>query len=273
MYDAVLGRFRELRPTRRGEWRAACPIHENDKPRGGKLSMALYVGRTGNLIIRCRAGCRPEEILNAIGVRMRDCFPKADEKNQEAPKKWDPPVRRRAVEWFHYTDETGSDLYRVVRTEPKGFWQEWRDGEKWRTGLPRDIRRVLFHLPQLLARPDFPVVVVEGERKVLRLEALGLLATCNAGGTGAGWRDSYSESLTGRRVVILPDNDPPGMRHADEVAGSLLRHGAAGMRIVLLPGLKEKGDVIDYLDSGGTAAELCRIIRGAAEWRPGYWEV
>ena len=40
------------------------------------------------------------------------------------------------------------------------------------------------------------------------------------------------------------------------------------MKVLLLPGLPEKGDVSDWLDDGGTIAELERLAREAQESPP-----
>jgi putative DNA primase/helicase len=75
----------------------------------------------------------------------------------------------------------------------------------------------------------------------------------------------YNEYLRGRHVVVLPDNDGPGRKHAEQVAAAT--HGtAASVRIVELPGLPEKGDVSDWLDAGGSADELIRLADATATW-------
>ena len=38
------------------------------------------------------------------------------------------------------------------------------------------------------------------------------------------WRPEYSAQLKFRRVAIIPDNDEPGLKHAEAVFGSLARH-------------------------------------------------
>ena len=157
-----------------------------------------------------------------------------------------------------YRDEDGKLLYQVLRSPGKGFWQRRPNGSGgWIKNL-KEVRRVLYRLPELLARPDETVFVVEGEKDVDRLHAVGLLATTNSGGAGK-WTTSHSESLRGREVVILPDNDEPGRDHAAKVAASL-EGVAATVRVVELPDLSEKGDVSDWLDAGHTVEELHRLV-------------
>lgn len=90
---------------------------------------------------------------------------------------------------------------------------------------------------------------------------LGRVATCNPGGAGK-WREEFGEALRVRLVVILPDNDTPGREHAARIAESL-RGIAATVHVVELPGLPPKGDVLDWLDIGGTLA-LDRLALNSA---------
>jgi putative DNA primase/helicase len=156
-------------------------------------------------------------------------------------------------------------LFQVVRFDPKDFRQRRPHGDAWTWNLG-DVRRVLYRLPELLAaKHDTPVFVAEGEKDVDALTRLGLCATTNAGGAGK-WRPEYSDALKGRQVVILPDNDDPGRRHAADVARAL--HGvAAGVKVIELPGLPDKGDVSDWLARGGTTAALLSMVEKAPLFR------
>ena len=179
----------------------------------------------------------------------------------------------RIVATCDYRDETGSLLYQVVRYHPKDFRQRRPDGSGgWLWNL-KGVRRVLYHLPELLAAdPATWVFVVEGEKDADNLVALGLLATCNAGGAGK-WQDTYSEALRGRRVAVIPDGDAPGWTHAQDVARRL--QGIAEMvRIVDLGQIKgfqgkDASDWIEWLDSR-TAEELAGALVEMAEVAPAY---
>src|SRR5262249_52978043 len=143
----------------------------------------------------------------------------------------------------------------------------------------KGITPVLYRLPELLAAdPATTVWICEGEKDCDNLAAkalpLKLVATCNPMGA-LKWRRHYSDSLRGRNVVIIPDNDPPekkypegkGRAHARQVAQSL-RGKAASIKILELPGLPPKGDVSDFLDAGGTIDRLRDLAAGAPEWTP-----
>src|SRR5258705_2116501 len=77
------------------------------------------------------------------------------------------------------------------------------------------------------------LVIVEGEKDADRLWSLGLPATCNVGGAGK-WKAGETAALVTAgvtRVVVVPDNDQAGEKHAQSVAASC--HGA-GLAIALL---------------------------------------
>jgi putative DNA primase/helicase len=178
---------------------------------------------------------------------------------------------------YAYRDETGALLFEVVRLHPKDFRQRRPDGHSkwiWET---KNVRKVLYRLPELIAAPaDQWVFVVEGEKDADNLVRRGLVATTNPGGAAKAvsgkpakpkWRREYNPFFRGRRVCILPDNDDCGRAHAFEIARSLVPV-AADVRIVTLTGLPDKGDVSDWLAAGGSAEALLRIAAASEKVRP-----
>jgi KaiC/GvpD/RAD55 family RecA-like ATPase len=184
----------------------------------------------------------------------------------QAPK-GDTPAVGGIVATYDYRDERRELLFQVVRFEGKKFPQRRPDGKGgWIYDL-NSVRRVLYRLPELLAAdPTEPVFLPEGEKDVQNLTALGLIATCNPSGAGK-WRDEYSQALRGRHVVVLPDYDEPGRKHAQQVAQSL-SGVAASVRVVELPGLPAKGDVSDWLAAGHTKEELLELVAATQTWQP-----
>lgn len=75
----------------------------------------------------------------------------------------------------------------------------------------------------------------------------------------------YSECLRGRPVVIIPDNDEPGRKHAAQVA-RFLSGIATSIKVVELPNLLPKGDFSDWLDAGGTLDELLALVGATPQW-------
>ena len=175
--------------------------------------------------------------------------------------------KRRLLVAYNYMNADGDLLFQAVRWEPKGFSQRHPDNAGgWIWNLD-GITPVLYHLPELLAAdPAETVWIVEGEKDVETLRKAGLVATCNAMGAGK-WRSSYNQYLKGRQVVIIPDADAPGKKHANDVAWHL--NGIAkSVRVVMLPeGWK---DVSDYLAARGTVEKLHEFAATTPLWeKPG----
>ncbi|MEX0405536.1 hypothetical protein ABGN05_07690 [Aquibium sp. LZ166] len=162
-------------------------------------------------------------------------------------------------------NELGEKVFMVRRPNLLNFSDrlEPEDKRDWYHDM-RGVRRVLFNLPALVdpTRRDEVVWIAEGEKDAMSLIRRGLIATTNFGGAGK-WADEYSDTLTGRDCVILPDNDPRGWEHADMVWRSL-RRTAVRVRVLKLPNLPPKGDVSDWLDLGGTVEELRRLADTAS---------
>jgi DNA primase len=159
-----------------------------------------------------------------------------------------------------------------VRFEPKDFRQRTPDTSQkggWRWNL-RGVRRVLFHLPKLIAAlkadADRPVFVVEGEKDVLALEKAGRVATCNPMGAGK-WLVEYGAALLPAKfIAVISDKDEPGRKHARAVAGMLARSGRT-VKVIEVPGEKNK-DAADYFAAGGEAGLLVELAEKATELQP-----
>jgi 5S rRNA maturation endonuclease (ribonuclease M5) len=171
---------------------------------------------------------------------------------------------------YDYTDANGKLLYQVVRFEPKEFKQRRPDGNgRWVWNLD-GVNPLLYRLPEVskaIAEGQI-VYVCEGEKDTDALRKKGLTATTNSGGAGK-WRPEYTRVLVGASVVILPDKDAAGQRHAAKVATCL--YGRA--RSIKIVELSDKGgyqvkDVTDWLAAGGTVAELERLASETPEWKP-----
>ena len=173
------------------------------------------------------------------------------------------------VATYDYVDETGELLFQVVRLQPKTFRQRRPDGKGGWDWSVKGTRLVPYRLPDLLeaVAAEEIVFVVEGEKDVENLRALGIPATCNPMGAGK-WPEDFSQFFAGARVVIIPDNDESGRKHAQAVGASL--RSAAGYVLVLeLPDLPPKGDVSDWLTAGGDAERLYALVKtNAKPWTP-----
>jgi hypothetical protein len=253
----VLSRLKNVTRCGKG-FKARCPAHDDKK-----ASLSICEDSQGNVLLNCFAGCSADFVVKAIDLSLRHLFfqrststTKKDRVfSTEEIRSW-PSTKKMYV----YRDQDRSPLFLVVRTQDKEFRQYRAVGtNQWMTGLA-DTKRVLYRLPELLdaVKAGRSIFIVEGEKDVETLVAIGLDATCNPMGAGK-WRNEYSESLRGAGAVILPDNDDPGRNHVREVIRSL-GEVPKEIRLVELPALPPKGDVSDWLATGKTREDLKRLV-------------
>jgi Protein of unknown function (DUF3631) len=247
--ELVIARLEEhgCNPRRSGAgWSARCPSHDDTKP-----SLSVKEGDDECAVMHCFVGCPNEQIVAALKLNMADLFPPKPSRDG-----WGPVVAT-----YRYRGEDGCVLFEKRRFANKNFSQRQPDG----TGNIEGVRRVPYRLPELLdgVRAGRWIFVVEGEKAADRLVREGFVATCGNGGAGK-WHYTERDGFRGAKVAVLADNDKVGRDHALDVARSL--NGIAQeIRLVELPGLPEKGDVVDYLDADGTAEGLRALVTEAPE--------
>ncbi|MBN1437502.1 MAG: hypothetical protein JW936_10555 [Sedimentisphaerales bacterium] len=249
MIERILSQL-EHKSTGEGKWQAKCPAHDD------KRHSLTITKQADRILLHCHAGCAMQDIIAALGLKPADLFPNS-QKRESKPKQQGDII-------YDYTDENGKLLMQAVRRPDKSFCQRKPDGSGGWTYKLGNLRRVLYHLPELIASTG-PVFIVEGEKDVDNLRALGLTATCNVGGAGK-WKEDYGHYLKGRKVVILPDNDDPGRKHALQVA-EMLSEVTETIKILNLPDLQVKGDVSDWIEAGGTREQLLELAGAAVRYQ------
>lgn len=255
-----------------------CPAHDDST-----ASLSVAVTEEGVVLLKCHAGCRTkEDVLPAFGLEIRDLYPTNGAPAAFLSKNPDIQPSRRGnrlvfidvADWFtdpdftsafDYVDENAVPKYRVVRFD-------YPDGKQVRQCRPNPNAPgrflsglngeapLLYRLPEVIqaAKNGGTVYVPEGEPKVELLRSWGLVATCSSGGAGK-WRPEFAEHLRGAQVVILPDNDEPGRKHAADVSSSAIGK-ASSVRLIELEGLAEGQDIKDWAQAGGTKEELERVV-------------
>jgi len=180
------------------------------------------------------------------------------------PKQADKP--RRETVW-DYVDEQGEIRYQVVRID-QGGQKTYRQRQVTANGTVWNMAGVIplpYRLPEIVAS-TLPIFICEGEKAADAIANLGLVATTNHGGAGK-WAPALNDHFRGRHVVILPDNDAPGERHARTVADALTGT-ARTIRILRLPDLPPKGDAVDWTVMGGDKEGLQRLVMQTKAYDP-----
>jgi putative DNA primase/helicase len=262
-----------------------CPLHDDQI---GSLSIALKKNKKNNLdqiFFHCQAKClgnaaNPNraayrQLLSILGVTDDDLREKPAQTQNGSNGNGSSNKYAHLLEdiaaVYNYRDEAGSLLYQCVKYDTTAQKAKGRKPVKCRMRQPGiapgyykwnldGVRLVLYRLKELLVSDqDDYVFIVEGEKDVEACRLRGLIATCNPTGAGS-WTDDYSTFLANRIVIVLPDNDTPGEKHANEVYDSLLRCAPNVIaKILQLQGLKTKGDISDWFDAGHTVDELRKL--------------
>jgi len=154
-------------------------------------------------------------------------------------------------------------LFQTVRYTPKDFSQRQPDGNGHWTWNLKNVRLVLYRLPDVISAHS--ILICEGEKDVETAYRLGLpsgwAATCNPMGAGK-WRPEYSEYLTGKMAVICPDADEAGQRHSAQVAQALTGV-VAEVRLLTLPFM----DLSEWVEQGGAAQEFHALLANSPDFR------
>ena len=234
--------------------------------------MSIGNGRDGKLVVHCHAGCSQESVIDWL--KALDMWPTTAKQTSAAAV---PPVRinlgqsRGAiVATYDYVNEDGELLYQAVRYDPKDFRQRAPKPDGTWSWTIKGVRRVLYRLPEVLAAvaDGKTIYICEGEKDVEAARALGLVATCNAMGADNGggnkWLPEFADTLIGADVVVVPDQDESGKRHAGWVIKTLT--GKA--RNLGLLNVQHGKDIADWIEAGAMVSDIEGAILDAIEEIP-----
>lgn len=243
-----------------GKWaEARCPLHADKKP---SLRIDLESGGC-----KCNsAGCsfgqgHIRKLAEAAGLSTEGLPGRPPAGGNGKAK-----LEQKAEYFYPLQDGTPFGLVRRYwdsDTADKTFRQlTWKDGE-WSWGSEGKAFPI-YRADKIAEATSTVVLWLEGEKCVDQAVKLGFEATTSAGGAQRfGKCDGSSLNLLkGKRVFVIPDNDLPGRAYAEEVARGL-QELSIDVKVVELPGLELKGDLVNWVSAGGTAASLKAIIEGS----------
>jgi hypothetical protein len=247
-------------------------------------------------LLHCFAGCTPQAITAALGLKLADLMPEDPSRpNGQSPntKGRGDTTKHKAhgvgpngsgrtyptaedavaalsdqrgepsVTWT-YTNMAGEPVGLVLRWNKPGGEKDVRPVSRLADGTGWVIRampvpRPLYRLRELLrARPGSRVWVCEGEKAADAAAECGLLATTSSGGASAAGKTDWV-TLVGLDVVILPDHDGPGEGYARDVARLATEAGAKSVRIVRLTErwvMPKGADMADVVATGESVESI-----------------
>jgi hypothetical protein len=272
--EKVLDRLEDYR-GHQGEFRARCPAHNGTSDN----SLSIKEGNDGCALLTCHSGCELEDIVGALGLEVVDLFTRSGHPNsRSAPlaKKASPKYKTLTTDelpgmdreaYWPFAAPSGEVLY--MQRHKREYYKKVGE-DRWATykGVLDDISQILYRLPDLIdgLRGGETIYHFEGPKDVeTARERLGVVATTS--GSSSSWRSEFRVHYTGADVVIVPDNDKPGLEYAETVASDLTGV-AKSVKIVHLPGLGKTEDLTDWIDAGHTKEEFFEVVEGAAFHTP-----
>lgn len=216
-----------------------CPAHG----RTGEHSCSLGVGtrHDGNgAWIECHGGCRPQQVLAAMGLSMwhlenppqikPERFVRLKKLVVGFPAPKDPEGSPRQLgyrhETFHYYGHRHrKERLRHPQTGQKTLqWESQNDRGEWVPGLlgAREQDMPLYREPDIVQGMSAgePILLVESESSVDALR--GWYATTWAGGASSPPLTTIRRVLLDHRpVVIIPDNDEAGLKCSQKLSNAL----------------------------------------------------
>ena len=213
------------------------PAHADGSP-----SLSLSEGSDGAVLVHCFAGCTVHQVMHALGLDLGRLF----EPHVYSPERalgWQ--LRKPTFAPFRPSGGSGGskrsgrpittvhhvyvpDAVRLERSRYAGGGKQCRwevkTGRDWHYAAGLDLASLpLYEHRQMLmgASPGEPVVVCESESSVDAMLKAGIYATTWAGGAASPQLHTLKEALAGARVVLIPDNDPPGLKCGEAIANAL----------------------------------------------------
>lgn len=182
---------------------------------------------------------------------------------------------RASAVWTYHTPE-GGVVGHVLRFDimkdgkpakvvlPRVFCREKNGRSGWQyQGFPQPYP--LYRQPDFVARPDAPVLVVEGEKTADAAARLlpDYVCTTSPHGSQSARKADWS-LLKGRLVVIAPDADEPGEGYLRDVAEAAREAGATEVRVLRPRDVRADApdgwDLADALTEGISAEALVAAI-------------
>lgn len=212
-----------------------CPAHDDHNP-----SLSVSEGDGGRLLVRCFAGCTQGNVIAALNARglwpASSTMPapapiatRARPTKQELgpPPPGTPPPDGIGASMWVYRSREGEVLSVTERIDtPQG--KQFRP-HSWDRAAGKWVQRAwpaprpLYGLEQLSKFPNATVLIVEGEKAACAARKLvddrfAVLTWPNGAKSvaSADW-----SALTGRKVLLWPDADEPGVRAADAICDIL----------------------------------------------------
>lgn len=222
-------------------YKCRCPAHEDSK---ASLIINIRGNGDGRPTVHCFAGCSPQKIFTAIEDQTGMHF-EAREKPSNRTQDKSPSIYPAPLDWrpirhkntnpskhWEYRNAEEQLMFVVARYDlhdgkdirPFSV-QEVNGNLVWKQGLGKLHPLPLYNLSAVLANPNLPVLIVEGEKACDAAQNIPeiveqFIPVAYQGGAKT-WKKTDWMPLKGRRIFLWPDNDDAGREQFYELAKML----------------------------------------------------
>jgi hypothetical protein len=247
-----------------GQWLASCPVPGHGSGNGDKNPSLSITESEGKTLFHCHAGCDQREVFDA--VMERNLLQSTPKREEISFTQHQAPVLEK--EWV-YRSEDGTELftkrrYKTSDAKGKTYSIHRVDASGKRIAGLKDTRIVPLNLPELLQAKQAgkAIYLVEGEKAADALASIGAVATTSHTGAGS-WPTEITQYFAGANVVVIPDNDEPGISYARRAIAHLLPV-AKSIRYLDLNLMMEGDDAYEWVHHmAGTRKELAELAKQA----------
>lgn len=263
-----------------GGWKTCCPGHDDKQ-----ASLSVRDSR-GKILVRCHSGCTQDHVIKSL--QDMDLWPKSEKRRRPS---WTPitPVPEgvplpkdtthyklgKPVRHWTYRDADGALIGFIYRFEdsngktllPLSYCKSDEGKFDW-VWKSFDKPRPLYNLDKLAARPNDPVLVLEGEKAADAAQERFPNYVCVSWPGGAkAVRYVDVKPLFGRDITLWPDADQPGHDCMNMLAEILIAEGSTKPKLVAVPeGLPKGWDIADDIPEGVDPGKMLSVTY---EFEPG----
>lgn len=240
-----------------------CPAHEDKQ-----ASLSVTKGRKCTLF-HCHAGCGLENILMAAGLAKKDTFYDTEPVKANWRSFVEGRERRKIEDVYNYVSCNGNYVFTKLRLEGKKILYGILNNDRFTYGLPRNTPRKSFKAIygsvaaiNRAIEAGKTVFIPEGEKDVNTLSKQGYTAFTYGGVND--WQSEFSTLVKGADVVILADNDKPGISVANTILNDIKPVVKSVNIVVPMPDIP-KADISDFFEAGHTKQEFEELINSVTE--------
>ncbi len=210
------------------------------------------------------AGCYKEDIVQAMGMQMRDLFYDTEPRSPNWRAYVEGREQRRIESVYNYVSINGAYAFTKIRCEGKKILYGRMENDRFIYGLPRDTPRksykAIYGSLQAINKAiaeNRPIFIPEGEKDADTLIKQGYTAFAYGGVND--WQSDFATLVQGADVYILADNDEAGKRVAETIQNDIKAVAKSSKIIVPMPDMP-KADVSEYFAEGHNKQEFEQML-------------